>query len=637
MMKTKITTLIFLFCVACSAPPSSGNSGLPDQIIYIPDVNENKSDIYESPKDANDSMAGDASKDTYSFYTDPCVTCVWYFCPPLDSVWQKEMCINNCFDPPTIVYEGECIQYLECDPSQPLMGEFPCMTPSGYTGTQKKLCEKGKILWTDCETDCYEEICDGMDNDCDGFTDEDQLNACGKCGIVPPDICDGADNDCDGFTDEELIRECSTACGPGYETCVSGSWISCTAPPVLPEICDGFDNDCNGQIDDGLDCSCKIQDVGTFFPCVESPLLCGQGYKTCECQDPGCEDIQMTECYALCYYFPDPNETCDPFKGMELEEELCNNFDDNCNQLIDEDLYEACYTGSDGTLEVGACKAGELTCEKGTWGNYQEKTPGHEEFVASFCKGEVVPMDEVCNGIDDDCDGIIDYGEEMQETDILFIVDWSGSMIDEINAVMIALNQFAQHFSDEEVLQWGVILGPLEDPVQFNKEFLRLHHNLSGFTDFMGSLASLNLNVWTMLTGSEMLYDALYLALYNISSPGVLTYEKFQLQWVFNISESQPPMEHFKVNWRNDSKRIVILFSDEQGQSYLSPSITTTILLDAISGAMNFKLYTFSTIEMWEWDELAIASGGKWFKLSQDSMMMYNNLMEIIDEACLPK
>ena len=56
----------------------------------------------------------------------------------------------------------------------------------------------------------------------------------------------------------------------------------------------------------------------------------------------------------------------------------------------------SCYTGSAGTSGIGICKAGTQTCTAGTW--------------SSSCSGEVLPSTEVCNGLDDDCNGIANDG-----------------------------------------------------------------------------------------------------------------------------------------------------------------------------------------------------------------------------------
>jgi len=584
----------------------------------------------------------------YPFIGNDCVQCQWYFCPPLDSVWQKHICIDYCENPPQLLHEGECVEYLQCDPTQYHIEDVECITVDGYPGMQEKVCNKGQIQYTDCITECKEEVCNGEDDDCDGEIDEDQLNACGECGIEPPEICDGVDNDCNGSTDEDLYQPCFTACGSGYETCQMGQWNSCTAPPVIEEICDGLDNDCDGQIDEGLTCVCTIQDVGTLFPCNEDPLLCGQGFKTCECIDDNCQTIVTTECKALCHYFPDIDPNCDPLIGMPLQEELCNNFDDNCNQQIDEDLYNLCYTGPNGTMTKGICQPGEMTCNFGSWGSFDNGT-----FIPGMCEGEITPQEEVCNGIDDDCDGIIDTGEEMQETDILFIVDWSGSMSTEISAVLAALNSFANQYSDEQVIQWGLIIGPDVPPSDYgNKNFLHMISNLTNFSNFMSDFTTLN---GTPQAGQhEMLYDAIYLAIANIS--GGLTYDISDLMWPTqvgkSIEESVPPLEDFVVNWRPNAKKVIVVFSDEIGQSFLFPkaelgnswntndTITEDKLVTAVSATPNLKVYTFSTAFTKDslkgpWEPIATASGGKWYLLSNSVMEMYNAMMEIIDEnAC---
>ena len=175
-------------------------------------------------------------EDVYSIWTDPCVECMWYFCPPYGAIWQKQICINKCEDPSILVFEGECEEHLECNPSKYLIQQLECTTAEGYPGLQDKVCDKGHIKYTDCTTNCDEETCDYEDNDCDGVIDEDQLNDCGACGIIPPETCNTHDDDCDGDIDEDLFVVCYEAteetlgvgeCSAGQSICVAGAWSEC--------------------------------------------------------------------------------------------------------------------------------------------------------------------------------------------------------------------------------------------------------------------------------------------------------------------------------------------------------------------------------------------------------------------------
>jgi hypothetical protein len=679
LFRVAVIALWMMLLASCGLEPVSSN-GIPSDagvskveetnsppVVPIPDVFVIQDiHIYDPLSEYSDE------------YRDACIHQVYLRCPPYDEYWIAEAWIDVCDDYKVVLIKN-CRWQHECDPTDPIIEkDQPCQMDDGGAGIQTVYCDKGKVTLTEC-TPCTEEICDGIDNDCDGdvdegtypceticgpgvavcvagelilcnapepeeeicdyvdndcdgLIDEGQRNDCDKCGLLPSEICNGIDDDCDGDTDEGLVQECFTPCESGIEQCIMGMWIGCTAKQPQPEVCDGFDNDCDGQIDEELECVCTIGDVGAFFPCQEPPLLCGLGYKTCECVDPGCQTIVTTECYAICHWLANPwgsDPACDSFTGMTLSQEECNNFDDNCNQLIDEDLYEMCYTGLPGTLGVGVCIAGEVTCKEGVWGNEDQGI-----FISNYCKGEVTPTEEICNGLDDDCDGETDWGYEIGEHDILFVIDWSGSMMDDMSAVMIALNTFAQKFSDEEVLKWGIVIGPVTPLSYPTTQYLKMHQDLVGFSNFMASMALLDPN--TANGSYEMLLDALFLSLQNLSSPTSMVGDSSSLTWKSMIGESDPVKEQFLLSWRPEAKRIIILFSDEPPQSYLLPMLNAGDIIVQVQGTPDLKVYIFSDSLNWEWDEIALASGGKYYELTQSPTQMYNNLIEILNDICMP-
>lgn len=126
--------------------------------------------------------------------------------------------------------------------------------------------------------------------------------------IPEAEICDGLDNDCNGLTDDGLLpRPCfqENVAGQceGTEECQGTLGWVCDAPAPSDETCDSFDNDCDGETDEGclaafacqLDQDCVAVIPGAVVSCSNGICLlwgCQDSYLDCD-EWPGCESYRL--------------------------------------------------------------------------------------------------------------------------------------------------------------------------------------------------------------------------------------------------------------------------------------------------------------------------------------------------------
>lgn len=160
------------------------------------------------------------------------------------------------------------------------------------------------------------ELCDGYDNDCDGLADEDVTSAF------------YADSDGDGFGAFDIsVQACEAPAG--FVT--NGSDCDDTQPTVYPsaeEICDGLDNNCNDEIDEGLGQEFFVDEDGDGF---------GDDSDTVEACDLR---IGLSAIGGDCN---DAEANISP-----TAEEICDELDNNCNDETDEGVTSTFYADSDG-------------------------------------------------------------------------------------------------------------------------------------------------------------------------------------------------------------------------------------------------------------------------------------------------
>ncbi len=323
-------------------------------------------------------------------------------CDPNDPECGKELCDNADNDCNGIINDGNeagggpeggtpCDDYC---PNQTCLGE--CTSGVTTCVGEDLVCVPGQGPKL--------ETCDvgDKDNDCDGVDDNgfdltsDPLN-CGACGVSCVDALPNAVAECVDPAGAAPPACAIKACKPGYKDLdpTKPGCEQCPKFPTSAETCNGIDDDCDGIIDNPAAIAAQKPAVSSFCnhgrntaatPCAGTTVECS-GSSGWTCKYPTGTGVEIDTAT----------------KKVRVVENKCDDIDGNCDGQKDEAF------SNKGT----ACSAGKGACAR------TATYVCAANAASTVCAAAAVATDakdELCNGVDDNCDGQIDERTPMPGT-----------------------------------------------------------------------------------------------------------------------------------------------------------------------------------------------------------------------------
>jgi len=389
-MRSTLPLLVLLALAACRTKPQPDDSAPEDT---GPEVVDLDSDGYDSTVDCDD---GDASvhPDAVETCDDRDEDCDGEVDEGLRSTWYADEDGDGWGDPANAVES--------------------CEAPSGFVSDATDCDDANPAVHPQAD-----EICNGVDDDCDGeadegllgtwYTDADgdgwgddatatvtcaptigQVDQGGDCddsdtafhpGAAEGDCADPHDYNCDGST--------------GYADADADGWAACqdcdddnvAVNPGATEVCDGVDNDCSGVIDDDY-----AVDVSTWYDDDDGDGYGDPASATLACTQPAGFVADATDC-------DDADPTVNPGAS-----ETCNGLDDDCDGATDEPDATGAPTWYADTDADGYGDPANAAMACAQPSGFVADASDCDDADAAVSPGAA----EVCNGLDDDCSGVID-------------------------------------------------------------------------------------------------------------------------------------------------------------------------------------------------------------------------------------